>query len=93
MVTNGQTAGASAEISKLLAGLSRVYLRPSWAGLTRSAWDARVASRRLHAKACAADKPADTEALLVLAVACEALRSNLLQNRLFVRKERDVLRS
>ena len=93
MVTNRQTAGISAEISGLLSGLSRVYLRPSWARLTRSAWDARVVSRRLLAKARAADKPTDSEALLVLAVTCEALRSNLLRNRLFVREEQDVLRS
>ena len=91
--TNRQTAGISGEISRLLAGLSRVYLRPSWARLTRSAWDARVVSRRLLAKARAADKPTDSEALLVLAMACEALRSNLLRNRLFVREEQDVLRS
>ena len=75
-----------------LASLA-LYLRPSRARLTRSAWDARVASRRLLAKARAADKPTDPEALLVLAVACEALRSNLLKIRLFVREERDVLRS
>ncbi len=93
MVTNRQTADISAEISKLLAGLSRVYLHPSWARLTKSAWDARVASRGLLAKARAADKPTDSEALLVLAVACEALRSNLLKIRLFVREEQDVLRS
>ena len=86
---NRQTAG----ISELLAGLSRVYLRPSWARLTRTAWDARVVSRRLLAKARAADKPTDSEALLVLAVACEALRSNLLRNRLFVREEQDAVRS
>jgi uncharacterized membrane protein YccC len=93
MVTNPQTAGVSAGTSGLLAGLSRVYLRPSWARLTRTAWDARAVSRRLLAKARAADKPADSEALLVLAVACEALRSNLLRNRLFVREEQDALRS
>jgi hypothetical protein len=92
-VANRQTAGISAEISRLLAVVSRAYLHPSWARLTRSAWDARVASRRLLAKARAADKPADSEALLVLAVACEALRSNLLQNRLFVREEQHVLGS
>jgi len=40
-----------------------------------------------------ADKPTDSEALILLAVACEALRSNLLRFRLFVREERDVLRS
>ena len=91
--TNRQIAGISGEISRLLAGLSRVYLRPSWARLTRTAWDARVVSRRLLAKARAADKPTDSEALLVLAIACEALRSNLLRNRLFVREEQDVLRS
>jgi uncharacterized membrane protein YccC len=90
---NRETAGISAEISGLLAGLSRVYLRPSWARLTRSAWDARVVSRRLLAKARAADKPTDSEALLVLAVACEALRSNLLKFRLIVGEERSVLRS
>jgi Fusaric acid resistance protein family len=90
---NRQTAGVSAGISGLLAGLSRVYLRPSWARLTRTAWDARVVSRRLLAKARAADKPADSDALLVLAVACEALRSNLLRNRLFVREEQDAVRS
>jgi len=93
MVTNRQTADISPEISKLLAGLSRVYLHPSWARLTKSAWDARVASRGLLAKARAADKPTDSEALLVFAVACEALRSNLLKIRLFVREEQDVLRS
>jgi uncharacterized membrane protein YccC len=86
---NRQTAG----ISGLLAGLSRVYLRPSWARLTRTAWDGRVVSRRLLAKARAADKPTDSEALLVLAVACEALRSNLLRNRLFVREEQYAVRS
>jgi uncharacterized membrane protein YccC len=90
---NRQTAGISAEISRLLAGLSRVCLRPSRARRTLSAWDARVVSRRLLAKARAADKPTDSEALLVLAVASEALRSNLLRNRLFVREEQDVLRS
>jgi hypothetical protein len=90
---NRQTAGISAGISGLLAGLSRVYLRPSWARLTRTAWDARVVSRRLLAKARAADRPTDYEALLVLAVACEVLRSNLLRNRLFVREEQDALRS
>jgi uncharacterized membrane protein YccC len=91
--TNRQIAGISGEISRLLAGLSRVCLRPSWARLTRSAWDARVVSRRLLAKARAADRLTDSEALLVLAMACEALRSNLLGNRLFVREEQDVLRS
>jgi uncharacterized membrane protein YccC len=91
--TNRQTAGISAEISRLLARLSRVCLRPSWARLTRSAWDARAAPRRLLAKARAADKPTDSEALVVLAVACEALRSNLLKFRLFVREEQDVVRS
>jgi uncharacterized membrane protein YccC len=91
--TNRQTAGISGEISKLLADLSRVYLRPSWARLTRSAWDARVVSRRLLALALPADKPTDSEALILLAVTCEALRSNLLRFRLFVREERDVLRS
>src|SRR5271166_5625516 len=92
-VTNRQTADISPEISKLLTGLSRVYLHPSWARLTKCAWDARVASRGLLAKARAADKPTDSEALLVLAVACEALRSDLLQNRSFTREEQDVLRS
>jgi uncharacterized membrane protein YccC len=91
--SNRRTTGISGEISKLLAGFSRVYLRPSWARLTRSAWDARVVSRRLLAKARAADKPTDSEALVFLAVACEALRSNLLKFQLFVREERDVLRS
>jgi len=91
--TNRQPGGISAEISKLLAGISRVYLRPSWARLTWTAWDARTVSRRLLAKARAADKPTHSEALLVLAVACEALRSNLLRNRLFVREEQDALRS
>jgi uncharacterized membrane protein YccC len=90
---NRQTAGISAEISRLLAGISRAYLRPSRARLTRGAWDARVACRRLLAQALAADKPTDSEAFVVLAVACEALRSNLLKFRLFVREERDVLRS
>jgi uncharacterized membrane protein YccC len=91
--SNRQTTGISGEVSNLLAGFSRVYLRPSWARLTRSAWDARVVSLRLLAKARATDKPTDSEALVVLAVACEALRSNLLKFQLFVREERDVLRS
>jgi uncharacterized membrane protein YccC len=90
---NRQTAGISAEISGLLAGVARVYLRPSWARLTRTAWDAHVVSRRLLAKARATDKPTGSESLVVLAVACEALRSNLLRNRLFVREEQDVVRS
>ena len=81
MVANRQMVSVSPEISKLLADLSRVYLHPSWTRLTKSAWDARVASRGLLAKARAADKPADCEALLILAVACEALRSNLLKIR------------
>ena len=92
MVANPQTAGVSAEISKLLAGLSRAYVRPSRARLTMGAWDARVVSRCLLTKARAADKPTDSEALLVLAVACEALRSNLLKFRLIVVEKRDVLR-
>jgi hypothetical protein len=91
--TNRQTAGVSGEIAKLLAGFSCVYLRPSRARLTRSAWGARVACRRLLAQFSAADKPTDSEALLDLAVACEALRSNLLKFRSFAREERDVLRS
>ena len=75
---------------KLLAGLSHLYLSPSPARVTRSVWDARVASRRLLAKARAADKPTDPEGLLVLAVACEALRSGLMKMRKPVREERNV---
>jgi uncharacterized membrane protein YccC len=90
---NPQTAGISGEVSKLLAGFSLACLRPSRARLITGAWDARVVCRRLLAHASAADKPTDSEALVVLAVACEALRSNLLKFRLFVREERDVLRS
>jgi hypothetical protein len=90
---NPQTAGISGEVSKLLAGFSLACLRPSRARLIRGAWDARVVCGRLLAHASAADKPTDSKALVVLAVACEALRSNLLKFRLFVREERDVLRS
>jgi hypothetical protein len=91
MLTNRQTAGISAEISKLLAGLSRVYLSPSRVCLTRSAWDARAASWRVLAEARAEDKSTDSEALLDFAVGCEVLRSNLLKMQLLMREERNVL--
>ncbi len=92
MVASRQAAGVSAEISKLLAGLSRLYFRPSRARVTRSAWEARIVSRRLLATARAADKPTDSETLLVLAVACETLRSNLMKTRTPPREKRNVHR-
>ena len=93
MVKSSRTDGIYGQISKLLAGLSHLYLSPSPARVTTSVWDARVASRRLLAKARAADKPTDPEELLVLAVACEALRSGLMKMRKPVREERNVHRS
>ncbi|MGO9360996.1 MAG: FUSC family protein [Xanthobacteraceae bacterium] len=90
MVKSSRTDGIYGQISELLAGLSHLYLRPSPARVTRGVWEARVASRRLLAKARAADKPTDREELLDLAVACEALRSGLMKIRDFMREERNV---
>lgn len=93
MVKSSRTDGIHGLISKLLAGLSHLYLSPSPARVTTSVCDARVASRRLLAKARAADKQTDPEELLVLALACEALRSGLMKMRKPVRGERNVHRS
>jgi hypothetical protein len=90
-ITNRETAGVSAEVSKLLSDLSRVYLSPSGARVTKTAWDVRVTSQRLLAKASAAGKPTDPKAPLDLAVACEVLRRNLMKMRKLVREARDVL--
>ena len=78
---------------KLLTGLSRAYRSPSCAGLTRSASEARVETRRLLARASAAKRLADRMALYDLAVGCEALRSNVMKMRMLLIGERRVHRS
>ena len=51
----------AAEVSRLLGGISRTCLNPSWASLTRSAWEARALCRRPLVMARSASKPNETE--------------------------------
>ncbi len=69
------------DVASLLGGVSKIYHRPCWAGLTKRAWQARVLCRRSLAMARAAEDPRATQALAAVVVACEALRCSLLKAR------------
>ena len=78
------------QVSSLLGGISRTYLKPSSASLTRSAWAARSLCRRSLAMARTASKSKETEALAAVVVGCEALRSDLLKARMLLPEKSDV---
>ena len=84
-----QDSATCGPISKLLARLSRVYRSPSWAGLTRSACEARDASRMVLAQIRRAEGSTNSK-LVDLAVGCEALRSNALKMRTLLREAQHV---
>jgi uncharacterized membrane protein YccC len=87
---NRLAPGIAPEVSSLLGGISRTYLKPSSASLTRSAWAARSLCRRSLAMARAASKSKETEALAAVVVGCEALRSDLLKARMLLPEKSDV---
>ena len=82
--------GIAAEVSRLLASISRTCLNPSRASLTRSAWEARALCRRSLVMARSASNSHETDALAEILVGCEALRSDLLKARMFLPEESDV---
>ena len=85
--------GMALEVTNLLAGLSRVYRDPSWAGITTTAWEARLIAKRALAKSRSADDSPAKAALLKVVTNCEALRSDLLKMRIFVLEQSNVRRS
>jgi uncharacterized membrane protein YccC len=70
------------EIESLLSRVSETFARPSRAGLTRRAWDARALRMGILKEARATNKIKELIALAEALVGCESLRVNLLKARL-----------
>jgi uncharacterized membrane protein YccC len=83
----------TADVTKLLGGVSRTYLKPSWARVTTDAWEARLIARRALTKARAVDSSQAKDALLEVALGCETLRTDLLKMHMFIPEQSHVPRS